>query len=84
MYNKNSRKIFVIVYSLIQFEEWQIQRVPIMCDRHWWKDEEGHLFLEVYEKGVTSIVNGMRKNWGISPVCVVRFEKGNAIHYPIP
>lgn len=84
MYSKTSRKIFTLVYSVSEFEGWQVKRMPIMCDRHWWRDEEGHLFIEVYEKGVVPITNGIRKNWGISPMCVVRFEKGNAIHYPIP
>lgn len=85
MYDKNSRKIFTVIYCLSEFEDWQIKRIPMLCDRGWWRDpEEGLLYLEVYEKGVTSTVNGVRKNWGVSPMCVVRFEKKNAIHYPIP
>lgn len=85
MYDKNSKKIFTVVYDLSQFEAWQVERIPMLCDRQWWRDlEEGYLFLEVYEKCVTSTVNGVRKNWGISPMCVVRFVKGNAVLHPIP
>jgi hypothetical protein len=82
---ENSKKIFTVVYDLSQFEAWQVKRIPMLCDRDYWiNHEEGILYLEVYEKCVTSTVNGVRKKWGISPMCVVRFMKGNAVHYPIP
>lgn len=84
-YDKNSRKIFTVVYCLSEFEAWQVERIPMLCDKHYWIDrEEGEVYLEVYEKCVTSTVNVVRKKWGISPMCVARFVKGNAVLFPIP
>ena len=85
MYDKNSKKRFTIVYSTVDFEQWQIDRLVILSDTHCVKElDNGIIGVEVYECHVNGIVRGVAKNWGTTPMAVYRLFKGEPVLYPIP
>ena len=81
----NTKKVFTLVYDLNEFQDWQVKRLPMMCDTRWYRDfEEGTVEIDVYERNVNSIVKAIYSHWNITPMAVVRWEKKKPILYPIP
>lgn len=84
-YYANTKKVFTLVYDLNEFQDWQVKRLPLMCDTRWYRDfEEGVVEIDVYERNVESRVRAIHSHWNITPMAVVRWEKKKPILYPIP
>lgn len=77
---KKSKKKIIIVYPATAFEDWQIQRLPIMADYGTYT-EGNDTFVEVYESNYKSIIKAVARRWGITPYCAMD-RKG--FLYPMP
>ena len=81
----NTKKVFMLVYDLSEFQDWQLKRIPLMCDTRWYRNvEEGTLEIDVYERNINSRVKAIYSHWNITPMAIVRMEKKNPVLYPIP